>query len=58
MKYKVTITQYDKYSQDIIGTFISMMDVQALVETVFAHFKNVSVNIEVDPEESEVAKDE
>lgn len=58
MKYKVRITQRIDYGQAIIGTFVSMMDVQALIETVFAHFENVSIEIEVVMDEGEVAENE
>jgi len=58
MKYKVRITQRIDYGQDIVGTFVSMMDVQALIETVFAHFENVRIEIEVAMDEGEVAENE
>lgn len=58
MKYKVRIMQRIDYGQDIVGTFVSMMDVQALIETVFAHFENVSIEIEVVMDEGEVAENE
>lgn len=47
MKYKVTITQRLEYGQDIIGTFQSLMEAQEFIETVFAHFANISIEIEV-----------
>ena len=47
MKYKVKITQRLEYGQDIIGTFQSLMEVQEFVETVFEHFENVRIEIEV-----------
>lgn len=58
MKYKVKITQRIDYGQNIVGTFSNMAAVQTLIESVFKHFENVSAEIEIYMEESEVAKDE
>lgn len=53
MKYKVTITQQIKYSDQIIGIFDNLAEVQQFIETIMAHFEKVSVGIDVVAEKSE-----
>ena len=47
MKYKVIVHQNLKYSDNIVGYFDNLTEVQTFIETVLTHFENADVSIEV-----------
>lgn len=47
MKYVVTINQHIKYGETLIGEFDDLAEVQGFIETIIAHFEQVSVSIAV-----------